>query len=505
MFNLIKRKLFTNWELILILTVLFLAVFLRFYRLPEYMTFLGDEGRDAIIIKRLLVEHDLPFIGPPTSVGNMYLGPLYYYMMAIPMAIFWLNPVSAAAMVAVIGAVTVFLIYYLAKRWFGNLGALVAAFLYAISPVNIIYSRSSWNPNPAPFFALLAMFGLFTARSSRNFRWFILVGAALAFVVQMHYLAFILLPIFGLFWLYELRGQIKENKYRYFKSGTVIAVITFLLLMSPLALFDLRHNFMNFRAISAFFSQRETTVNLNAANSISRTLPLYQDKLVGRYLTAENEVATPVIALLIILASFISIKVVKNRDNRWPYLALGLWLGAGIVGLSLYKQNVYDHYLGFINPIPFLLVGALVGFFKRKKGIVVAIVLVSVLGYLNFQKSPLRSSPNDQLSRTQKIAQFVISQSSNKPFNFALLAEHNYDAAYQYYLDIYRHKPKVAPLEITDQLFVVCEDKVCNPINHPKYEIAAFGWAKIEKEEDFNGVKVFKLIPNPSGKLSEVE
>ena len=34
------------------------------------------------------------------------------------------------------------------KNWFGRIAALTASFLYTISPVTIIYSRSSWNPNP---------------------------------------------------------------------------------------------------------------------------------------------------------------------------------------------------------------------------------------------------------------------------------------------------------------------------------------------------------------------
>lgn len=97
------------------------------------MTFLGDEGRDALMIKRILTTADLPLLGPPTSIGNMYLGPLYYYMMTIPMAIFWLNPVSAAAMVAVLGTFTVGLVYYFSRIWFGKLPALISAVLYSLS------------------------------------------------------------------------------------------------------------------------------------------------------------------------------------------------------------------------------------------------------------------------------------------------------------------------------------------------------------------------------------
>src|SRR3989344_8204332 len=90
-------------EIIFIIGLILLTAFLRLYRIDEYMTFLGDEGRDAIIIKKILVSYDFPLLGAPTSVGNMYNGPLYYYMMSFAMAVWWMNPVAAAVMVALIG------------------------------------------------------------------------------------------------------------------------------------------------------------------------------------------------------------------------------------------------------------------------------------------------------------------------------------------------------------------------------------------------------------------
>ena len=65
---------------------------------------------------------------------------------------------------------------------------------------------------------------------------------------------------------------------------------------------------------------------------------------------------------------------------------------------------------------------------------------------------------------------------------------------------IFDDEPKTVPIEITDQLFVVCEDPICNPVGNAKYEIAGFGWTKIEKEENVYGVKIYKLIHNPDEK-----
>ena len=484
---------------VLLVGVLVLAAFLRFYKISEYMTFLGDEGRDVIVIKKMLVDHHFPLIGPPTSIGNIYLGPLYYYMMAIPMAIFWLNPVAAAGMNAFLGVATVAFTYYLGKNWFSRQAGLIAAYLYAISPVTIIYSRSSWNPNPAPFFALVSMFSLYRLHQTGNFLWLVLTGLAIGAALQMHYLVAILLPIVGIVWLYEiLSRRNKKLKIKNFFGGTLLGIFSFVLIMSPLIWFDLRHNFLNYRAITELLGSG-SAVNADILANITRIPSLYSYNLIGRYLAAENFYLSLIVSLLIIAALF-------YKFSYWPKLILGIWLIVGLLGLTFYQQSIYDHYLGFMNPVPFLLLGA--GMFygynvlSKKRWVVNSgiIVLLLALTAVNLQRSPLSTPPNNQLKRTQDVAKFVISRADNKDFNFALIAKSNYDSAYQFYLDRYGHKPKQVPFDITEHLFVVCEDPVCDPTHSPKYEIAAFGWSKIEWEEDLYGVKIYKLVHNPSGK-----
>lgn len=474
--------------------VLLLAFFLRFYKISEYMTFLGDEGRDAIIVKDILVNHHFPLIGPPTSVGNIYLGPLYYYMMAISMGIFWLNPASAAGMDAFFGVASVIMIYYLGKVWFGRLTGLIAAYLYAISPVTILAARSSWNPNPAPFFALVSMFSLYKLHRSGNFLYLALTGLSIGAALQMHYLAVILIPIAAVLWFYEIVfRKFKQLQTRKLITGTLLGIIFFVFIMSPLIWFDLRHNFLNYRAIIELLSGGGA-VKSDIFTNVTRLPALFSYNLIGRYITAEN----------IFLQIFISVLVLFAVIYKfsWPKLALGVWLAVGLLGLTFYQQSIYDHYLGFLNPVPFLLLGSIVSIRVFNKQIIyVSLTIILVfLTIVNFQKSPLRYPPNNQLKRTQQVAKFVIDQAQGEPFNFALLAQRNYDSAYQFYLDLYKHKPLQVPFDKTDQLFVVCEDEICQPINNPKYEIAGFGWAKIVDEQNIYGVKVFKLVHNPSGK-----
>lgn len=460
------------------------------------MFFLGDEGRDALIVKEMLTERHIPLIGPPTSIGDMYNGPLYYYMMSVPMAIFWLNPVAAAGMVALVGTLTVGLIYYLAREWFGKSAAVISSVLYSLSPVNIIYSHSSWNPNPAPFFALLAIIGFYHIRKYQDFRWLLLSGLAVAFAIQMHYLSLILLPIAGALWIYELaKAKINKKNLKKFIVYTILAVLLFAILMSPPVIFDFRHGFMNFHAFSKFFfGDRETTVNLNIFNALGRVYPIYTHNLIERYISGENIFTKGFLSIAILLPVFFAVgRIFKKKILEWPTLTLGVWLIGGLLGLSLYKQTIYDHYLGFLNPAPFLLIGSLSKILAGKYFKWGMIILVIIVSAINIARNPLFTPPNNQLKKTQEISKNIIAESGNKPFNFALIAEHNYDAAYQYYLDLYGYKPKKVPFEITDQLFVICEDKICKPVGHPKYEIAAFGWSKIDWEKNTNGVKLFKL------------
>lgn len=482
----------------ILIIILLLATFLRFYKISEYMTFLGDEGRDAIIIKNILINHHIPLIGPPTSVGNIYLGPLYYYMMAVSMGVFWLNPVAAAGMNAIFGIATVVMIYYLGKHWFGSHAGLLAAYLYAISPVTIAASRSSWNPNPAPFFALVSIFSLYKLHRTGNFFYLTLTGLSIGAALQMHYLAAILIPIVVILWFYEIVFR-KSNQLQIGKmlSGTLLGIISFIFVMSPLVWFDLRHNFLNYRAVTELLTAGSVVKSDIFAN-FAKVPALFSYNLIGRYIAAEN------IFLIIIISLVVLLGIIYKFS--WPKLALGIWLIVGLFGLTFYQQSIYDHYLGFLNPAPFLLLGSMMFFVSavpdKIKWLInsTIVILLIILTFVNLQRNPLMYSPNNQLQRTQKISKFIINQSENKPFNFALLAARNYDSAYQFYLDLYGQKPLQVPFDITDQLFVVCEDEICQPINNPKYEIAGFGWAKIISEQEIWGVKVFKLIHNPSGK-----
>jgi 4-amino-4-deoxy-L-arabinose transferase-like glycosyltransferase len=501
-----------NNYLILIVLIILLAIFLRFWRLPEYMTFLGDEGRDALVVKRMIVDHKFRLIGPVTSVGNMYLGPLYYYLMLPAMMISRLSPIGPAAMVALLGILTTALIYFYGREWVGSKASLFAAFLYAISPVVITFSRSSWNPNVMPFFALVSVYGLWRIWQKKQFFWLLILGVTVSFAVQSHWLGLLLLPTVIIFWAMALGELLRSKKPTgLFWRQTLIGFFIFLCLtVAPLVWFDLRHGFLNSKAFMLFIGNRQNgSINFKIYEVLPRLWDLNRE-IFTRLLAGKNLfwgfwislVMTLMVVLKIIRESLLANWHRFITRNPGLFLLL-VWFLVGLLGLSVYRQNIYDHYFGFLFPIPFLLAGWFLAMIWHGKipGKILALLFLSLPIFLAVKESPLHYSPSRQLQKTQAIASFVLEKAQDKPFNLALIAERNYDEAYAFFMEKWgrppiRIEPQKAEETITPQLFVICEQPNCQPIFNPKAEIAMWGWSKVDEKWSIEGIEIYKLSHN---------
>ncbi|KKT40298.1 hypothetical protein A3K29_02800 [Candidatus Collierbacteria bacterium RIFOXYB2_FULL_46_14] len=492
MINFIKKN---KLESLFILLITLLSLYLRLYRIGEFMTFLGDEGRDVRIVRDLITKGNLVFIGPRTSIGNMYLGPLYYYMMAPALFLSRLNPVGPAVLNAIIGAFTVFITYFIGRKLFNRWSGLLAALLYAVSPVAIIYSRSSWNPNPMPLFALLCVWGIYEVWQNKQYFWLPLVGIFFAFALQMHYLGLLLGPVLGLFWFLTLISVNKSKSHsekKTFLSFTLFAFLSFFILMSPLLLFDLKHQGMNFNAFKMFFTDRQTTVNLNPARS-DRFLPVILMTVSDLVLSRQTMWAPLASVLTLVLSVWLYLK------SKWlsPLKTVFVWLGFAILGLSIYKQHVYIHYLGFIYPAVYLLIGAILGFLLNQKTIfrLIASVLIIFLFTNSLIFSPVKENPNRQLQRTEQAVDLIVKEANGQPFNFGLIAKQNYDESYRYFLENKNTGLVRGEDEIVDQLFVICEDgDSCQPEGHPDWQIAIFGPSHVVGQWQIDYLKIYRLI-----------
>ncbi len=227
----------------LAIIILLLGAFLRLYRLPQTMQFLGDQGRDVFTVRRMLIEHHPVLIGPVTSVGNMYLGPFYYYFMLFPYMLTYPDPTGPTYAVALVGILTVWLVYKFGREMVGGKAALFASFTFAISPLVLTFSRFSWNPNIVPLFSLLLLWSLYNALKGKDKAW-IWVGLWFAVLMQLHYITLLLGGLAGLIWIYVFIGKLRAGGVkRSFVVSTLVAIAVFLISLIPLVAFDFRHDF----------------------------------------------------------------------------------------------------------------------------------------------------------------------------------------------------------------------------------------------------------------------
>ena len=116
----IISKLYKDKYLFSIIILFLIGLFLRLYRIYSFVTFLGDQGRDAIILKRIITFEHFPAIGPPTSIGQVYLGPFYYYFIAPWLWISNFDPIGPAIGVAIISSACIIFSYFLLKDIFNK-------------------------------------------------------------------------------------------------------------------------------------------------------------------------------------------------------------------------------------------------------------------------------------------------------------------------------------------------------------------------------------------------
>ncbi len=195
----------------------------------------------------------------------------------------------------------------------------------------------------------------------------------------------------------------------------------------------------------------------------------------------------------------------NHKKDVSKYVLLALWLVVGIGLFGFYRKSIYDYYFGILFPLPFLLLTNVYAIFWGKGKIVRSILLAVLLGFvlLAYFERPIQAPGNAQLAQVKGIAEFVLSKTDGKPYNFAVIsAGGNSDYAYRYFFETEGRPPVTIQYpgadpkrtSITDQLLIVCESVPCEPRGYSLWEVAGFGQAEIAGEWPVSVVKVYRLV-----------
>lgn len=466
---------------------LLFATFFRFYNIYAFVTFLGDQGRDAIILKRIITLEHFPAIRAPSSVGGIFLGPFYYYLVAPFLLLFNFNPVGPAFGVAMLSLVGLACAYFILRKEVSNGTALIFLILATFSAVLTDLSRFSWNPNLLPFFSFFTLYFFYKTLTKSDYHWSFLFGMFFSFSVQLHYLA--LLMVFSMiiiFSYYLLQKKLSKKDI----ISVFLSIASFILFSSPLILFDVRHQFLNSKNFISLFSQKDVVSKSSFFSRFLETNAAFYNHI---FQISIHPYAALLLSISILAATIYIMR--KNNNVLIMFHTVNMFLF--IASFSTLNSFRHPHYYGSIL-LSFLVVVAYLlafGITNRYWKWLLLTVVISAYCFLNLtQYHFLWTQGSYQIDRAQRIANSIHTHIKASPYQLASIPDTETDGHIRYFLEVQGKRPLPEDShEEPVELFVLCYTK-CEVIANPQWQIAAFKNAKIDTIWKIENITIYKLI-----------
>lgn len=346
-------------DLLVLVALLLLAAALRLPDLATRGTWDGDQGHDMLVLRSLVLDGEIPLLGPPTSIGDVHHGAWYYYLLS-PAAFLTGgdSPLAVVALIALGGIAAVGVVWWLARAIGGPIAGLVAGFAMAISAAAIDESTFMWNPNLIALSSAVALAAAWKAWSGGAWGWWVVAAIGTAVTMQCHVLGIALLPVVGAPFLVDARR-------RDLVPAAVASLAVLLVAYLPLAVNEVTTDFSEVRAALDYLAGgRETSEAAIPVRFGIVGLRVVSWPLVGL-------ITDGFVAAVIATSAVVGIVAWRWRPRpggageptvaRWFGLAL-LWSTAFLTIAAPSLSSVVpglpnDHYHAFADPMVFVLVG----------------------------------------------------------------------------------------------------------------------------------------------------
>lgn len=227
-----------KWHILLLLAILALGAFLRFYQLTEIPPGLypdeamnGNNALEALATGRFKLFY-------PENNGREGL---FINLQAIPLAVFGNQPWALRSVAAVFGTLTIVGIYLLSRELLKSRAAgLLAAFFLATSYWHVNFSRIGFRAILVPFFATFAIY--FLLKGFRRGRTFDLILAGIFAGLGFHtYIAFRFMPLVFAVPILWYVWRRKETSASCLPCAALLFIFTVFVVSLPLGVHFLQH------------------------------------------------------------------------------------------------------------------------------------------------------------------------------------------------------------------------------------------------------------------------
>lgn len=392
------------------------------YLPQKSLTFGYDQARDAFVSQEI-AKGDFKILGPPASTPGLYHGVFYYYLLAPAYALGNGDAIVAAYWIALINALTIFVVYYFAYLLSKNkLAALLAAFLFAISFEATQYAVWLSNPTIGILTVPLAYLGVWLWLKSPSLEFkktnFGIILAALALGLSVQSEIFLFYHIVPLtFWVLYQRKDIK------LKSLAVFAII-FLAAVFTMVLVEIKFGFRGLGGIVNLLSSGDAIVSSKGFGDI---LVLYFNQL-GRVLAFNSYPGNIGYGAMLVLGLllFALFKWNKKEMSWEPFLAT--WIFSHITVVSMGGVSTPFLLVGIGPAVSILLAIIFANWWKKWRLLVLSILLILSFANISliFKENPkgqtIFAIQKDMLLSKQLAAIDYTYQSTNGEFSINSLS-----------------------------------------------------------------------------------
>lgn len=445
--------------------IFLLALLVRLMNIKDHLFFGFEQGRDLLVVRNIYQLTDYVLVGPSTSIGGLFHGVWYYYLLSIPLTLTSGNPLSASIFLIIFGSLFPVIIYFLAKDIFkSEYWGIFAGCLAVFSHEYILYSRWLSNVSPAPVFIALSFLMLWKYLKERSNKYFLLfvISSALASTFQM-----ILLAQFAyLLFLMIIFRQLKLPGVKHI----FFSFLTLILIFSPSIIFDFRNQHITINSLSNFVFSSE---NNSSPSGYLSALNSYFLQLQTRFKSTIASIDSLPIQIIIFSSIILSI-FYKYKSHKSEILFL-IFIIIMSLPILLVSPGNPQYYVAIGIGWLLLLTFAVKVFWSSKKFRILAILIMTIFVWgmvitfnnlYNNNNVFFRTIQDDLNYKDQKaILDFIHNDASGDPyrlvsFTIPSLQPEAWDYLKQYhYPDDPQENAKIVYIVIEKHVYPVWENK----------------------------------------------
>jgi 4-amino-4-deoxy-L-arabinose transferase-like glycosyltransferase len=411
------QELFKDKYTQILLVIFLLALILRFLYFPHNIYFGFDQARDAYVVGEILLGN-LKVLGPSTSIEGLYHGSLYYYIFAPFYAISSGDPIGVAAVLRILNALGVFIVFWIAKILFNKKTALISAFFYAISFEQTQFAIYINHPSLSIISLLFYYLGWVQYIFQQKKTGFALMLAGLGFSLQFEFVMVYLILTSIILGALHYKTILKLG-IKWWILGWVVFIIP----LSTYILAEIKYNFRSLQVLPSL-------LNSNSEDSVMIIRQLWF--IIQRFFTYNIYALDGFISLTIIVFVIVILYFFKTNTRRHALLFLLIWFISGLFNyMHSYSSIPILHYGAGASIGLLIFMGFLIGKVLEKNLIfacaLVIIPLISnlfLITTLNSKGSlPEVNVQSGMLLSDQKNAiNYMYSKSQNEPFSINSLS-----------------------------------------------------------------------------------